>query len=301
VTDQLPTSTTSPTAPSTADRHTAVRRCAVVTHGLAGRTREALRRVAQVLAASGVEFLLAEDEFRKHPDTARLARQLDPHEPPPDLAIVLGGDGTTLRALHRFLPLGVPVIGVNYGRVGFLTSIGADEIERRLPEVLAGRFQRVSLPTIELWLYGQRHLAVNDVLVTSGIQGRMAVLEWEVNGVRMGERGCDGIVVSTPSGSTGYNLSAGGAVLGWGVDAMIVTFVAPHALDARPLVLSHGHSVRVWSRSQGFRSRAVVDGHVVGELDQGEVVEIRMASDCAPLAILHDRPFLARYRDTFSR
>jgi NAD+ kinase len=272
-----------------------------VTHGLVGRTRDAVPTVRRVLERHGVEMLLPEEEFRKHADLVRGAAVWDEEQGAVDLALVLGGDGTTLRALHRFLPFAVPVIGVNYGRVGFLTSIGADEIERRLPEVLAGRFQRVSLPTIELWLYGQRHLAVNDVLVTSGIQGRMAVLEWEVNGVRMGERGCDGIVVSTPSGSTGYNLSAGGAVLGWGVDAMIVTFVAPHALDARPLVLSHGHSVRVWSRSQGFRSRAVVDGHVVGELDQGEVVEIRMASDCAPLAILHDRPFLARYRDTFSR
>jgi NAD+ kinase len=273
----------------------------VITHGLVARTREAIRVVRRVFEAHGVEMVLPEEEFRKHPDTAQGATAWDEAAGAVDLALVLGGDGTTLRALHRFLPFGVPVIGVNYGRVGFLTSIGADEIETRLPEVLHGRFDRVSLPTIELVLFGQRHLAVNDVLVTGGVQGRMAVLEWEINGERMGERGCDGIVIATPSGSTGYNLSAGGAVLSWGVDAMIVTFVAPHALDSRPLVLAHGHAVRVTSRSQGFRSRVVVDGHVVGELDESEGVEVRMAAEYAPLAILQDRPFLARYRDTFSR
>lgn len=299
MTDPTSTSTISPGAPSTAPE--AVRRCVVLTHGLAVRTRDALRRVAAVLDGAGVDIYLPEDELRKHPDVVAHARPWLEGEEPIDLALVLGGDGTTLRALHRFMASHVPVIGVNYGRVGFLTSIGAEEIETRLPEVLRGVFDRVELPTIEASLLGQRRLAVNDVLVTSGVQGRMAILEWEVNGVRMGERGCDGIVIATPSGSTGYNLSAGGAVLGWGVDAMIVTFVAAHALDSRPLVLSHGHIVRVWSRSQGFHSRVVIDGHVVGELEQGGLVEIRMAPETVPLATLVDRPFLARYRDTFSR
>ena len=134
--------------------------------------------------------------------------------------------------------------------------------------MLAGDYEIVELPTLEVGLHGERHIAVNDVLVTSAVQGRMAVLEWEVNGTNMGERGCDGIVVSTPSGSTGYNLSAGGPVLSWGVDAMVATFIAAHALDARPLVLARGHAISISSRSIGFPSRVVVDGHLVGTLDE---------------------------------
>jgi NAD+ kinase len=286
--------------PSTGSRPR-VERCAVITHGDAGRTRSALDTVVDVLGAAGVELLLPEDECEKHPAVARRCSRWNELPQAVDLGLVLGGDGTTLRALHRFMVEATPVIGVNFGRVGFLTSIGADELVDRLPAVLAGGYDVVALPTITSRVGDARHVAVNDVLVTSGVQGRMAVLEWTVNGIPMGERGCDGIVVATPSGSTAYNLSAGGPVLGWGVDAMVATFVAPHALDARPLVLSHGHRIEVVSRSRGFTSRLVVDGHLVGALDEGGAVEIAMGPDQALLATLPDRPFLARFRDTFSR
>ena len=170
-----------------------------------------------------------------------------------------------------------------------------------MPRVLSGEYEIVELPTLEVGLHGERHIAVNDVLVTSAVQGRMAVLEWEVNGTNMGERGCDGIVVSTPSGSTGYNLSAGGPVLSWGVDAMVATFIAAHALDARPLVLARGHAISIISRSIGFPSRVVVDGHLVGTLDEAASAAVHMAPETALLATLPDRPFLRHYRDTFSR
>src|SRR4029079_1158534 len=112
----------------------------------------------------------------------------------------------------------------------------------------------------------------------------------EVNGVEMGERGCDGLVISTAVGSTGYNLSAGGPIMNWGVDAMVRPFVAPHALAARPLVLSHGHEIKVMSRSTGFSSRVVVDGHVVGSLEEDGTAEIRMGLFSAPPAMLPHRP-----------
>ncbi len=278
-----------------------VRRCAVVTHGDAERTRVALGQVISAAKVAGVELLLPSDEIAKHPATARETARWSGGDPECDLALVLGGDGTMLRALQRFLDTEVPVIGVNFGRVGFLTSLTADDLPQRLGEVFAGAIDVVPLPTIEVTHLGRTHVAVNDVLVTSAIQGRMAMLEWAVNGVRMGERGCDGIVVSTPIGSTGYNLSAGGPVMGWGVDAMVVTFVAPHAIDSRPLVLSHGHRIRVASRSSGFASRLVVDGHVVGSVEEDTDVVVSMGSATAALATLPDRPFLSRYRDTFSR
>ena len=107
--------------------------------------------------------------------------------------------------------------------------------------------------------------------------------------------------MSTPVGSTGYNLSSGGPVIEWGVDAATVTFVAPHSLDARPLILGRGHEVRVVSRTRDVGSRVVVDGHVLARLAPGETAAIGMAPERARLAILPDRPFLSRYRDKFGR
>ncbi len=193
------------------------------------------------------------------------------------------------------------MIGVNFGRVGFLTSIEAHELAEQMPRVFAGDVVVSQLPMIDAVTRGQHEFAINDIVVTSEVKGRMAVLEWSIDGVDMGERGCDGVVCATPAGSTGYSLSAGGPVLSWGVEAMVVTFVAPHALDARPLVLAPGDVLRVTSRSRGFDSQLVVDGHVVATIREGSTVEISLGQATAVLASLPERPFLARYRDTFSR
>jgi NAD+ kinase len=297
--DPLPIPLASPETPSEPEARP-IRRCAVITHGDPDRTRDALGTVLELVRAEGGTLLMPADERNKHPGIAASADPWD-ESGACDLVLVLGGDGTMLRALQRFLDTGVPVLGVNFGRVGFLTSLTQHEIASRLPEVLEGHFETVDLPTIELLHQGRRHTAVNDVLVSSSTHGRMAMLRWEVNGIDLGERGCDGVVVATAVGSTGYNLSAGGPIMNWGVDAMVVTFVAPHALDARPLVLSHEHRIRITSRSHGFSSRVVVDGHVVGSLEEDATVEIRLGLSTASLAMLADRPFLSRYRATFSR
>ena len=145
-----------------------------------------------------------------------------------------------LRALNRFLGTGVPVIGVNFGRVGFLSSIPRDELETGLARVFAGEYQVEELPTLEVEVGDERRVAVNDLVVTSAVVGRMIQLEWAVGGEVSAGSACDGVVCATPSGSTGYNFSNGGPVLVWGLDAMAVTFVAPHSLNARPLVVPRG-------------------------------------------------------------
>ena len=99
--------------------------------------------------------------------------------------------------------------------------------------------------------------------------GRMIQLEWAVGGEGLGRRGCDGVVCSTPSGSTGYNFSNGGPVLVWGMDAMAVTFVAPHSLNARPLVVPRGSDLLVWNRTPDVPATALVDGHRVADLPPG--------------------------------
>ena len=113
-----------------------------------------------------------------------------------------------LRALHRVIDRPVACVGVNYGTFGFLTTMRANELLERLPEVLNGGLEVVHLPTVSIETPDGRFIAINDVLVTADQLGRMAVLEWAVNGVDLGQRGCDGILVSTPVGSTSSPRSA---------------------------------------------------------------------------------------------
>src|SRR5207249_10099073 len=211
-------------AGSTRLRAEAVRRAAVVTHGQPELIGPAVERVEAIAREAGVEL-------RDDVDV--------------DVAVVLGGDGTMLRSLARFLGTGVAVIGVNFGRVGFLASMGPDELETGLARVFAGDFRVLELPTLEVELDGERAVAVNDVVCTSSVVGRMVELGWTVGGENLGEQPCDGLICCTPSGSTAYNLSNGGPVLVWGLDAMAITFVAPHSLHARPLVVPRGLDLTV--------------------------------------------------------
>ncbi len=290
---QTPTPIASPLTPS---KTPSVRRVLLVTHGEASVTRAIVPSLAAAIAGHGVELVLSEEEVAKHPDLEPISVDRPDQV---DLILVLGGDGTILRALHRVIGRAIPCVGVNFGNFGFLTTLRADELIEQLPAVLGGGLEVVSLPTIAVETPDGRFLAINDVLVTTDQLGRMARLEWAVNGIEMGERGCDGILVATPTGSTGYNLSAGGPVIDWGVDAVSVTFVAPHALDARSLILSRGHELRVVSRTRDVASRIVVDGQAVAYLDRGGQTTIGMAPEVARLGILAERPFLSRYRDKF--
>ncbi len=290
---QTPTPIASPLTPL---KTPSVRRVLLVTHGEASVTRAIVPSLAAAIAGHGVELVLSEEEVAKHPDLQPISVDRPDQV---DLILVLGGDGTILRALHRVIGRAIPCVGVNFGNFGFLTTLRADELIEQLPAVLGGGLEVVSLPTIAVETPDGRFLAINDVLVTTDQLGRMARLEWAVNGIEMGERGCDGILVATATGSTGYNLSAGGPVIDWGVDAVSVTFVAPHALDARPLILSRGHELRVVSRTRDVASRIVVDGQAVAYLDRGGQTTIGMAPEVARLGILAERPFLSRYRDKF--
>jgi len=290
---QTPTPTVSPLTPS---KTPSVRRVLLVTHGEASVTRAIVPSLAAAIAGHGVELVLNEEEVAKHPDLQPISVDRPDQV---DLILVLGGDGTILRALHRVIGRAIPCVGVNFGNFGFLTTLRADELIEQLPAVFGGGLEVVSLPTIAVETPDGRFLAINDVLVTTDQLGRMARLEWAVNGIEMGERGCDGVLVATATGSTGYNLSAGGPVIDWGVDAVSVTFVAPHALDARPLILSRGHELRVVSRTRDVASRIVVDGQAVAYLDRGGQTTIGMAPEVAQLGILAERPFLSRYRDKF--
>ncbi len=272
----------------------AVRRAAVITHGKPPTIGPALERLEKVAREAGVELLLPGEEVEKH----------GVGEPEHDLssahiAVVLGGDGTMLRALHRFLGTAIPVIGVNFGRVGFLASIQPNELESGLARVFSGDYRVVQLSTLEVDADGSRGAAINDAVVLSSIRGRMVELGWSIGGEDLGVQPCDGMICATPSGSTAYNLSNGGPVLVRGLDAMAVTFIAPHSLHARPMVVPRGLDLEIRNQTPDVPVTVLLDGHALAEVGFGAPIVIRLAEQSSLLATLPEATFFRRYRETF--
>jgi NAD+ kinase len=256
-----------------------LKRVAVVTHNHEPAVVEAVARLERLATSRAIE--LTDDD--------------------PDLAVTLGGDGSMLRAFHRFLGTGVPVIGVNFGRVGFLTSIRAENLEEGLERAFGGEFTVVELPTLDVTIGEQSWSAVNDVFGTSSTLGRMVELRYAVGGEDLGVLPCDGLICSTPSGSTAYNLSNGGPVLVWGLDAMAITFVAPHSLHVRPLVVPRNRDLRVTNETaSGGSVTVIIDGREVAKLERGGQVDVRLAEQSSLLATLPEATFFTRYRETFA-
>jgi NAD+ kinase len=264
---------------SESSRHSPVETVAVVAHGRID-VGDAVERVRTVAERAGVGLV---DE----PERAQLA-------------VAVGGDGTILRTLARLLGTGVPVIGINFGRVGFLASIAPERLEDDFARVLAGEYRTVELPTLEAQLDGLRFVAVNDVVATSSTLGRMIELGWSIAGEELGVVSCDGMICSTPSGSTAYNLSNGGPVLVRGLDAMAITFIAPHSLHARPLVVPRGAELTVRNATPDVGAAVLVDGHRSGDLVPERALSIRLGEQRSLLATLPETTFFGRYRETFT-
>jgi NAD+ kinase len=290
-----PTSPTTST-PGLPPRSTrAVRRAAVVTHGKPQTIGPALERLEKVAREAGVELLLPGEEVEKH----GVGEPKEDLLTTADIAVVLGGDGTMLRALQRFLGTDIPVIGVNFGRVGFLATIQPNELESGLARVFSGDYRVVQLTTLEVDADGTRGAAVNDVVVLSSIRGRMVELAWALGGEDLGVQPCDGLICATPSGSTAYNLSNGGPVLVRGLDAMAVTFIAPQSLHARPMVVSRGLDLEIRNRTPDVSASVLVDGHGLADVATGAPITIRLSEQRSLLATLPEATFFRRYRETF--
>jgi NAD+ kinase len=271
-----------------------VRRAAVITHGKPPTIGPALERLEKVAREAGVELLLPDEEVEKH-GVGEPEHDLSSA----DIAVVLGGDGTMLRALQRFLGTEIPVVGVNFGRVGFLASVQSNELESGLARIFSGDYRVVQLTTLEVAVDGMTGKAVNDVVVLSSIRGRMVELAWALGGEDMGVQACDGMICATPAGSTAYNLSNGGPVLARGLDAMVVTFIAPHSLHARPLVVPRGIDLQIRNMTLDVNVTVLVDGHSLRDVGHGSPIMIRLSEQRSLLATLPETTFFRRYRETF--
>jgi NAD+ kinase len=165
--------------------------------------------------------------------------------------------------------------------------------------VFAGEYAVQSVPTLELELDNERHVAINDVVVVGSSPGRIVEIAYAIGGEELGPQACDGLICATPLGSTAYNLSNGGPVLVWGLDAAVVTLVAPHTLHARPLVVAPDFVLEVGNRSPDVGMVVLADGHTVGTLPRGARVTVRFAGSRTLLASLPEQTFFGRYAQVF--
>jgi NAD+ kinase len=276
------------------------RTATVLTHQRPQQTEEAMRGLVAEARRAGVLLRLDPEETLKHgiPAEEGVVEIDAAVSPDVDLCIVLGGDGTILRGLRRYARTGVPVFAVNFGEVGFLATVDPDELRDGFGRAFDGDFERLELPAIEVSWGDQRHLAFNDVSLHRRMGDRVAELAYGLDGEEVGAVRCDGIVVCTPAGSTGYNLANGGPVLAWGVAGFVVSFIAPHSLNARSLVVAPGDGLGVQSRSEHPVDLSV-DGRPAGSLEPGQELQARFTPDAAVLAQRPGTSFYRRLREKF--
>jgi NAD+ kinase len=283
-----------------------MREFTVLTHRRPDDTTPQLRRLAEQAAAAGVTLRLDDEETAKHGLQSGPGLQVDaPIKKDVELCLVLGGDGTILKALRLYSGSDVPVFAVNFGEIGFLATVEPQDIDTGMQRALNGDFELLRLPAIVLHSQGTEPdgdamPAVNDIAIHRKVGERVAEIAYEIEGEDVGNVRCDGLVVATPAGSTGYNLANGGPVMAWGVEGFVVSFIAPHSLTARALVVAPGDRLTIHNRSLDALDIAL-DGRPAGEIAPGAKVDARFVKDIGTIAQLPGSSFYRRLREKFGR
>ena len=279
-----------------------IKTATVFTHRRPEETAPALQALVELARQSGVQLRLSPDETAKHDLPSDPVIQCDaPVDRDVDLCFAFGGDGTILGALRAYAGTSVPVFAINFGEMGFLATVDREDAWAGSVRALAGDFEVMSLPGIKLVAGDESWTGINDVSIQRQQGKRVADLDYSVGGDEVGRVRCDGLVVSTPAGSTGYNLANGGPVMAWGVQGMIVSFIAPHSFTTRPLVVAPGDRVSVGNRSWEEPVDVIVDGRPVAVLHAGERLHARLSIDQALLAQVPGTTFYQRLRKKFGR
>ncbi len=280
----------------------AVRAATVLTHRRPSETRPAIEALLAIAREVGAVLYVDPDETRKHRLEHGPGLEVDVEgRIDADICFALGGDGTILTALRRYAGTGVPVFAVNFGEIGFLATVDREDARLGFERAFAGEFEVLSLPGIALCGTVGDWLAINDVSMHRQPGNRVADLAYAVGRDEIGRVRCDGLAVATPAGSTGYNLANGGPVMAWGVAGFVVSFIAPHSLTARALVVAPTDVLSVHNRSQEESVDVTVDGRPVCTLLPGEQIEARFVDAQGGLAQVAGANFYHRLREKFGR
>jgi NAD+ kinase len=270
--------------------------------------QEELRRILPELIGwlreHGFEPLL-DRESGNYTDAAPVIDRAEMPSRKPDLVIVLGGDGTLLAVARIFGGVGTPILGVNLGFLGFLTEIRLADLYTTLEGWCASchNLDERTMLHASLWRGGKEHSsyeALNEVVVSKGDIARMGDFSVELDGRSVARFRADGVIVSTPTGSTAYTLAANGPILTPDVDALVVTPICPHLLTLRPIVVRGDASLTV--RVEGIPNLALltIDGQVAVALERGDELRCQRSSGKVNLVRLSDSGFFEALRSKLS-
>lgn len=217
--------------------------------------------------------------------------------PSVDIAICIGGDGTFLRTVHRLASLKVPIWAVNCGRLGFLMDVDARDSAAYVPQLLQGSFRIEERSMIQIVMNRKVvGVALNELAIQKRETGSLIQVKVALDDVPLADYAADGLIISTPTGSTAYSLSLGGPIVSPGCEAVVLTPIAPHSLNIRPFVIPNNQKIALSVSSRSASFAVVIDG-VMQVLPCGTPIEIVKAQDKAQLIRLVDKPFTHTLRD----
>ena len=244
--------------------------------GSVARAMEAREKAAAHLKCRGVLVL----------DEAAFERER------PDALVALGGDGTMLRCARRAALLDVPMLGINLGTVGFLAEAEADGLDRALDRLLQGQYTEERRAMLAVHFREERFLAMNDAVISRGDYPRLIRVTASVDGGWAGDYRADGLLVATPTGSTGYSLSAGGPIIAPMVDCMLITPICPHSLQHRPQVIPGSSRVTMTLDAlERMEASLQIDGRHCAQLCQGDSVHVVKAPEQVRLIRMREESF----------
>lgn len=208
-----------------------------------------------------------------------------------DFVFVIGGDGTILKTARFYSKFSTPVFGINLGRLGFLSQSSKENLEYAAGEILKGNY------TLEdrIMLQSENFTALNDFVIKGGTRGRTSSFGLKINGKFVCNYLADGIIISTPTGSTAYGLSAGGPVLYPSLDAFVIVPICPHTLTARPIVIPDTETITICTPENSEKYVVSTDGQAFYEFENK--IEIKKSNLCAKLALLNDCGFYSVLKD----
>jgi NAD+ kinase len=275
-----------------------VKTAAVISHSHPPAATEAVAIAVGVAREAGWRLVATREELDKHGDAAEGIEVVDgPGRP--DICLVLGGDGSILHALRLYAHTGVPVFGVNFGTVGFLAAVDRGEAAAGIRRALNGEIETIELPGLEVTAGDAKATGLNDITLTRRPHDRIAELSYRIAGEEVGHVRCDGLVAATPAGSTGYNLANQGPILAWGVKGYVVSYISPHSLTARALVVAPADVLHVGNAAGREPVEVAVDGGEFAELAAGAALEVRFVDAVGRLAQLPGSSFYQRIREKF--
>ena len=249
-------------------------------------------KLIAILEKRGVEVVLEEHTATAIKTSGYTIETLQDIGSDCDLAITVGGDGTLLNAARNMINSNVPLLGINLGRLGFLVDVSPDELDARMEEILNGKYEeehRILLNTrIEHHEGGADSVsdAFNDVVVHIRDVARMIEFETRINDEFVNHQRADGIVVSTPTGSTAYALSSGGPILHATLDAITLVPISPHTLSSRPLVINADSQIKILiCNTKDGIAQATCDGHLSTDVHVGDHIKIKRKAD--NITLLH--------------